>query len=164
MLEREHHDEDSGSADVTPPRTEITWAAVANEATRPLNNDNKDSPDQVEVVAGAIAQSPPARKVIELCAGKKSRFCDAKWKDKGCAVKRFTKDEDLTLNCNVEDALKEVRFSDVMIVIAVPCVGGSQIQRLNNWRAGASKRMRQHQKVFNQIMNNVTIICREAKK
>ena len=79
-------------------------------------------------------------------------------------MKRFTKDEDLTLNCNVEDALKEVRFPDVMIVIAVPCVGGSQIQRLNNWRAGASKRMRQHQKVFNQIMSNVTIICREAKK
>ena len=143
-----------------PDATGLTsWGALAQAQGLSAHDSNDD-----KVIPQQHTATIPNRKVVELCCGKDSRFCKAKWEKEGCEVVRFTEDQDLTLNLNVEKALREVRHDNVLVAIAVPCTGGSQMQRSNNWRPGAAQRMHRHKQLFTKLMTNIIVICREAKK
>jgi len=107
------------------------------------------------------------RLIIELCTSATSRMGMPTKYSEDCEVVRITVDDDLTTAVGLEKALSAVRNlkgSDILLWISIPCTGGSPWQRIN---CAFSERARlsvaQHIALYRVLLRQAAVVAREVR-
>ena len=105
----------------------------------------------------------PRRRLIEFCCSESSKLGDSRFNDgEQCARVRLTIEHDLTTNEGFAFALKEAYLADQNTLLwgALPCTAGCTWGRINIKKPGGPAKMKEHLRVFNQLMAHFVIIAR----
>ena len=102
------------------------------------------------------------RRVVELCCDDDSEIGNSRFRAGGhCELVRITKDDDLLTKRGMRKALQAVKHPGVLVMVSLPCTGGSNWQAINVAKHG-DQCVKRHRRKFRALLRVASEVCAQA--